>query len=143
MRQLVKAMADKTAPLSFVELVALARGLGCFEAIIGTDETELDRKAKAMLARLLTRYDQRLVGSQRFIIEGKGHARKYRVATTNTPHGDMVEHGVSPKLGKPQYASSDGNTMRHHATMQPTTSQDRSDLLPSQAEMPAFRGVTP
>ena len=117
-RLLVAGMDGNTA-LNFPELVALARSLGCFEAIIGTDETELDRKAKAILARLLTRYDRRLVGHHRFVIEGKGHARKYRVTTTTPQHGDMVEHGVSAKLRKEDIREPDGNTMRDHATMQP------------------------
>jgi len=118
MRSLVAGM-DSKAPVNFAELVALARSLGLFEAIIGTDETELDRKSKSTLARLLTRYDRRLVGNHRFVIEGKGHARIYRVTVTESLHGDMVEHGVSTKLGKLQLREKDGNTMRDHATMQP------------------------
>ena len=97
MRQLVVAMADSKDPLSFADVVTLARSVGCFDAIIGSDETELDRKAKSTLAKLLTRYDRRLVGSHRFVIEGKGHARKYRVTATTPQHGQHGQHGVSPQ----------------------------------------------
>ena len=77
MQALVAEMAGKTA-LSFAELVKLARSLECFEAVIGNG-AELDRRAKAKFAKLLTSYDRRLVSNHRFIIEDKGHARKYRV----------------------------------------------------------------
>ncbi len=121
MRQLVKAMAANCEPIPFADLVTLARGLGCFEAIIGADEIELDRKAKAMLARLLVRYDRRLVGDHRFVIEGKGHARKYGAAVTTPTHGDMVEHGVSAGKGNHHIRELSPNTMLHHVAMQPIT----------------------
>ena len=119
MRSLAAGMDGKD-PITFTELVALARSRGCFEAIIGNDAAELDRKSTAMLARLLTRYDRRLIGNHRFVIEGKGHARKYRVTNTTNQHGDMVEHGVSAELGKENSHELGSNTMRHHATMQPS-----------------------
>jgi hypothetical protein len=132
-RSLVAAMDGKD-PLTFTDTVTLARSLGCFETIIGTDETELDRKAKATLARLLTRYDRRLVGSHRFVMEGKGHARKYHVEAITPLHGDMVEHGVSAKLGKVTSREPDGNTMQ---TMRPCNNI-LHDLLPTAGEMPEF-----
>ena len=91
MRKLVSAMAEKPMPLSFADLVALAREHGLFENIIGTENEELGRREKSALSCLLTRYDRRMVLNFRFALDGKGHARRYRVENV---HGDMVEHGV-------------------------------------------------
>jgi hypothetical protein len=92
MRKLVEAMADKPTPITFADLVLLARENGLFESIIGPDNEELGRREKSALGRLLTRYDRRMVLNYRFLLDGKGHARRYRVETV---HGDMVEHGHS------------------------------------------------
>lgn len=58
------------------------------------------------------------------------HVTLDRAATITPPHGDMVEHGVSPKLEKGHIRETDGNTMRDHATMQPSRPGllDDSDL---------------
>ena len=115
MRSLVKGMEGKKA-LSFADLVDLARSLGCFEGIIGTDETELDRKAASTLGRLLSRYDRRLVGSLRFIMDGKGHSRKYHVEALNSTwsHG---QHGLLAKAKEQDIQELDGNTMQTMQTM--------------------------
>ncbi len=81
LRTLVVSMNGKVA-LSFADLVPLARSLGCFDNIIGSDiGDELKRADRTKLAMLLSRYNRRLVGNHRFIVEGKGHARKFRVET--------------------------------------------------------------
>jgi hypothetical protein len=93
-------MGEKDSPLAFSELVELARAHGCFESIIG-DQGELGRKEKSTLARLLSRYDRRLLANHRFMVEGKGKTRLYK---TEAGHGDMVGHGVSVQKGNSLHA---------------------------------------
>jgi hypothetical protein len=92
MRSLVKEMASDPAPLQFSDLVNLAHEHGLFTNIIGESGDDLGRREKSAFGRLLARYDNRLVSDWRFIVEGKGHARRYRIQPL---HGDMVGHGVS------------------------------------------------
>jgi hypothetical protein len=93
MRLLVNAMALKPKPLAFAELVKLSQDEGLFEGIVGTSP-EIDRSAKAAFGCLLGRYDRRVVSNWRFLSDGKGHQRRYRV---EPQHGDMVPHGVSDR----------------------------------------------
>jgi hypothetical protein len=112
MRSLVSAMAQRLPPQgrragktewSFGELLKLAQDTGLFENILGTagDNVEIEddesvkstfgwqrdgvgRKEKSTLARVLVRYDRRLVSGEdrrpyRFVVEGKGHARRYAI----------------------------------------------------------------
>lgn len=79
MRKLVEAMAGKSMPLTFADLVQLARANGLFENIIGPDNEELGRREKAALGNLLKRYDRRSVLKYRFSLDGKGHNRRYQV----------------------------------------------------------------
>jgi hypothetical protein len=81
MRNLVAVMATKGKPLTFDDLTTVARELGCFESIIGTG-IEFKRAERSRLGCLLARYDKRLVGGYRFLIDGKGHSRKFRVDVT-------------------------------------------------------------
>jgi hypothetical protein len=79
MRLLVKEMASKSVPSSFSDLVKLAHEHGLFTNIIGESGDDLGRREKSAFGRLLARYDKRLVSDWRFIAEGKGHARRYRI----------------------------------------------------------------
>ena len=87
MRLLVKEMASKPAPLAFGDLVKLAHEHGLFTNIIGESGDDLGRREKSAFARLLMRYDRRLVLDWHFIVEGQGRTRRYKVESR---HGDMV-----------------------------------------------------
>lgn len=80
MRALVKAIADGAVlkVVEFDEVVAAARSGGLFEWCV-PPEGELDTKSKATLGKLLKSYDRRLIGGFRFALEGKGHARRFKV----------------------------------------------------------------
>lgn len=81
MRSLVKAIADgaKLRSVEFADIVNIARKDGLFEWLVPDNDEPLDAKAKATLANMLKGYDRRLVGGYRFTLEGKGHARRFKV----------------------------------------------------------------
>jgi hypothetical protein len=81
MRKLVSAMANRPTPMAFPELVELAHEHSLFENIIGNDGDELGRREKTIFGRLLGRYDRRMVLDYRFLLDGQGHQRRYRVET--------------------------------------------------------------
>lgn len=120
MRALVNAMAGNAEPLSFSDLVTLAREQGCFESVIGNgDADELKPSARSLLGKMLGRYDRRTVGDHRFIIEGKGHKRRYRLETVAPiQQGQQGQQGLSVELGKRDISKLGGNTLSHLATMQ-------------------------
>ena len=80
MRALVKSIANgaRFKSVQFEEVVDTARANGLFEWCIPPDG-DLDTKAKSSLGKLLKSYDRRLVGGFRFTLEGKGHARRFKV----------------------------------------------------------------
>ncbi|MGA3266365.1 MAG: hypothetical protein ABSE16_06050 [Verrucomicrobiota bacterium] len=90
MRTLVSAMAEKPVAIAFSELVDLAREHGLFVNIIGIDDGDLDRGQKSALGRLLARYDRRTVLHYRFALDGKGHARRYRVEPLRNDHATEI-----------------------------------------------------
>lgn len=122
MRALVQAMAtDGERAWTFAELAGLARGNGLFAGIVGSAEDgEIGRREKSTLARLFARYDRRLVKDFRFIVEGKGHARRYRVM-----HGLHGSHGVP---------GPSGNSL--HARIDPYPHADRADHAADLPETP-------
>jgi hypothetical protein len=78
MRELVKLFSDDQSK-NFDEVVCIAREHGLFERLIGTDG-ELKAAEKSRFGKLLKRYDQRIFdGSMRFVVDGKGHTRRFRV----------------------------------------------------------------
>jgi len=80
MRTLVSALGAQGTGVKFAELVELAREHGLFETCIGrAEDGKIDRPERTAFSRLLTRYDRRLVLGLRFLVEGKGRARRYRV----------------------------------------------------------------
>ena len=95
MRELVKLLADGE-PVKFDELTATAREHGLFERLIGSDG-ELKPGDKSAFGKLLARYDRRLFGGcNRFVVDGKGHSRRFRVVTEDAAlHGQHGQHGVS------------------------------------------------
>src|SRR5262249_32598580 len=102
MRELVKLLSD-SEPVKFDELVALSRKDGLFERIIGNDgDGDLKPSDKSTLGKLLKRYDRRCFsGGMRFVVDGKGHFRTFRVASeTAGLHGRHGRHGLSANFGK-------------------------------------------
>lgn len=87
MQKLVQSMADTEAPRKFSELIELAHEHGLFEHLIGTGGEELGRREKSAFSKMLGRYDRRLVLKHRFIVEGKGKTRLYKVENGNGRHG--------------------------------------------------------
>jgi 5S rRNA maturation endonuclease (ribonuclease M5) len=101
MRELAKLLADGEQ-VKFDELVALSRKHGLFERIIGTsDDVALKPSDKSMLGKLLKRYDGRVFGGgRRFVVDGKGHSRTFRVVSqTADMHGRHGPHGLSAQVG--------------------------------------------
>jgi hypothetical protein len=92
MRRLVSEMANRPTPCTFAELIEVAREHGLFETAIGADGEELGRREKSAFSKLLGRYDRRLVLNHRFIVEGKGKTRRYKVEIGNGGDGG---NGVS------------------------------------------------
>ena len=102
MRELVKKL-DGSEPAKFDQLVGLMRELGLFERIIGSgDDVALKPSDKSMLGKLLKRYDGRVFGGgRRFVVDGKGHSRTFRVVSqTADLHGRHGRHGLSANSGK-------------------------------------------
>jgi hypothetical protein len=99
MRLLVKELASKQSPSTFQDLVTTAREHGLFESIIGGEE-DLGRREKSAFAKLLMRYDRRLVLDWRFLVEGQGRTRRYKVEPCHGRHG---RHGLSVH-GSPAYS---------------------------------------
>lgn len=104
MRRLVEAMARKNGPCTFKELIDFAVEMGCFERILGITSAledcievgaKLTPRQTSILGRLLQRYDLRQIGSHRFIIEGKGHARRYRVEPVGQATAER-QGGITP-----------------------------------------------
>ena len=77
MRRLVEAM-QPDVPYTFAQIVEMCQANECFEELVGESETEIESASRVTLARLLGRYENRVVKHCRFIIEGKGHKRRFR-----------------------------------------------------------------
>ncbi|MGB8355154.1 MAG: hypothetical protein WCD79_14750 [Chthoniobacteraceae bacterium] len=87
MASLVKALFAKhrTEGVKFSEMVAIAREHKLFTGIL-VPGNELGRAEKTALGRLFSSFDQRMFGSGlRFVILGKGHARRYAVQKLAVP----------------------------------------------------------
>lgn len=80
MRTLVRTIANgaKLKSVQFEEVVDMARDAGLFEWCIPPDG-DLEPKAKSSFGKLLKSYDRRLINGYRFTVEGKGHARRFKV----------------------------------------------------------------
>jgi hypothetical protein len=111
MRELATALADRASPLAFSEVVGLARERELFADMLGG--AEMDRRAKSAFSKLLGRYDHRLVGDYRFLVDGKGRERRYAVEPGHPCHGGHGRHGVSDEKGK--YVDT-GEGRKHHDT---------------------------
>jgi hypothetical protein len=94
MRELVKLL-DDGEPKEFGDLLSTARKHGLFERLIGSDG-DLKPAEKSSFGKLLKRYDQRVFdGGKRFVVDGKGHSRKFRViGEAKDIHGGHGQHNV-------------------------------------------------
>ena len=97
-RDLVKLL-EAGQEAKFDDLVGVAREHGLFERLIA-GEGELKSAEKSSFGKLLKRYDQRIFnGGRRFIVDGKGHSRKFRVlCESNDIHGEHGRHGISAEV---------------------------------------------
>jgi hypothetical protein len=79
MRELVKLLSEHDEPVKFEELTETAREHGLFERLIGSD-SDLKPAEKSGFGKLLKKYDRRVFGGElRFVVDGKGHSRSFRV----------------------------------------------------------------
>jgi hypothetical protein len=94
MRQLVKLLSVRLEA-KFDDLVCMARENGLFERFID-DELVLKPSVKSAFGKLLKKYDHRLFdGCNRFIVDGRGHSRSFRVVSeSENTHGQHGQHGV-------------------------------------------------
>ncbi len=100
MRVLMSALANGAA-VSFGELVEVAQKAGLFERVLPVG-VELETKGRATLAKLFKRFERRIVGDFRFLIEGRGHSRRFRVehvrGESAEPVGDTEAAADEPRL---------------------------------------------
>jgi putative DNA primase/helicase len=89
---------------SFAEIVSLCQTNGCFDAIVGEAGAELRNANRVTLARLLCRYDGRLIKHCRFTIEGKGHKRHYQTEAVESDARSHALHAVSAQSRQFPYA---------------------------------------
>lgn len=111
MRRLVGAM-DSGKAYTFAEIVELCQQNVCFEGLVGSDKDEVKHSSRMILARLLGRYNDRLVAYSRFIVEGKGHTRRFKTepaipdAHSHTPHtlSDAIAKDTNSREGPKECA---------------------------------------
>ena len=98
MRRLVNAM-ETTKSYTFAEVVEICQANGCFEGLVGGVGDEVKNTSRVILSKLLGRYDRRLVGQFRYVIDGKGHGRRYRIEPLETVARSHGQQGVSVTTG--------------------------------------------
>jgi len=83
---------------TFAEVSTIAIEHGLFDRITSDLENGgLSQRAKSSFPKLLGRYDRRMATKTgRFIVEGKGHQRRYLLSGNRVnQHGEHGQHGVS------------------------------------------------
>jgi hypothetical protein len=113
MRHLIDLM-QPGQPYSFAEIVSLCQTNGCFDAIVGEAGADLTNANRVTLARLLCRYDDRLIKHCRFIIEGKGHKRRYHIEMVESDARSHASHAVSVQAGKSLQTRTDQKERAEH-----------------------------
>ena len=100
MGELVTALGSD--PVTFDEVVSLAREKGLFERLLA-DEGDLKPNAKSAFGKLLKRFERRIFrNGKRFIVEGKGHTRRfYAFSETERLARLQGHHGVSANSENP------------------------------------------
>ena len=81
MHELVQSLGGiqvSEASFKFEEIVEKVQENGLFEWFV-PEQSELDSRTRPMLSKLIARYDGRRIGTYRFSVDGKGHARRYRI----------------------------------------------------------------
>jgi hypothetical protein len=106
MRRLVEVMQPGT-PYMFAEIVELCQFNGCFDELVGKAGAELKNADRVTLARLLGRYDHRFIGDCRFVIDGKGHRRRYHIEGVESDARSQARHAVSVQAGESPHARTD------------------------------------
>lgn len=91
MRTLVAAM-ELEKRHDFREIVDLCRKYECFMRLVGE---EMENKTRVSLGRLLCQYGNRQVADRVFVVDGKGHGRRYLAR----PH---AEHAVWADSQEPE-----------------------------------------
>lgn len=113
MRRLVVAMQPGRR-YTFAEVVQLCQSNECFDGLVGEGSAELRNASRVTLSRLLGRYENRLVKDCRFVIEGKGHTRRYRIEIGSDARSH-APHAVSIQSGKHSHAQIDPKERSEHA----------------------------
>jgi len=96
MRILVKLLSVSEKAVKFDDLVCMARDHGLFDRLID-DDPVLKPNVKSALGKLLKQFDRRLFpGRNRFLVEGKGHSRRFRVVCESKGIGEDVNTVFQP-----------------------------------------------
>jgi hypothetical protein len=80
------------------EVADLCRIVSVFMEIVGDSEDVMHASHRSAFGKVLGRFADRRVGNVRFVIEGKGHQRRYRIEQVQ--QGNKVEQGISPNVPK-------------------------------------------
>jgi hypothetical protein len=114
MRRLVDVM-QPCALYTFAEIVELCQSNGCFDGLVGEAGAELKNARRVSLAHLLSRFADRLVKNSRFVIEGKGHKRRYHIELVGSDTRSHAPHAVSIQSGKASHTQTDRKERAEHA----------------------------
>jgi len=106
MRRLVEMMQPGTR-YTFSGIVELCQSNGCFDGLVGEAGSELTNASRVALSHLLGRYDHRLVRQCRFLIQGKGHQRRYQIEVVESGTRSHAPHAISVQTGKSIQARTD------------------------------------
>ena len=108
MRELVDAMSTQPGErFTAKRIFAMCRVREVFLQFVGRSDLEMKHVELAKIGKILARYNNRMVGEWRFVIEGKGHAKRFYVDAVGSPdlHGRMVAHGISPVKQNDDFSS--------------------------------------
>jgi hypothetical protein len=78
MRTLVEAMTPGQ-PYGFKEIAKLAYDANVFSGLVGNSPAMMDSAQRSAFGYVLRRYHNRKVRNSTFFIDGKGHAKRYRI----------------------------------------------------------------
>jgi hypothetical protein len=114
MRRLVEVM-QSGRPYTFAEIAQLCQSNGCWDGLVGEAGAELKNGGRVLLAHLLSRFADRLVKHCRFLIEGKGHKRRYRIEPAGSDARSHALHAVSIQSKKSSQARTEEQQRAEHA----------------------------
>jgi hypothetical protein len=122
MRELVDAMsAQPGTRYAARDIFTMCRAREVFLQFVGGLNSIMSNAELSKMGKILGRYNSRMVGNWRFVIEGKGHQKRFFVEAVAPldKHGDTVEHGVPPKKQKMTFSTLRGKTVLDRATVLP------------------------